>query len=103
LLYRNHCAVCHGLPGQPAPAIARGMFPVPPQLFDPEHTVTDDPAGETFWKAKNGIRLSGMPGFRNSLTDEQLWQVSFLLSHADKLPPDVRQALGAPAGQDPPK
>lgn len=98
--YRHDCAMCHGLPGQPAPEIAKGMFPAPPQLFNAEHMVTDDPAGVTFWKAKNGIRLTGMPGFRNSLTDEQLWQVSFLLSHADKLPADARQALGAPAGQD---
>ena len=103
-IYRQDCAMCHGLPGKPAPAVAQGMFPAPPQLFNPEHMVTDDPAGETFWKAKNGIRLTGMPGFRNSLSDEQLWQVSFLLSHADKLPADSRGALGGPlAGQDPPQ
>lgn len=101
-IYRQDCAACHGLPGKPAPVIARGMFPVPPQLFNHEHMVTDDPVGVTFWKARNGIRLSGMPGFRNSLSDEQIWQVSLLLSHADKLPSDVQQTLGAPLpGQDP--
>ena len=31
-LYKEHCAVCHGLPSQPATAIARGMFPKPPNL-----------------------------------------------------------------------
>ena len=103
-IYRQHCALCHALPGKPAPAVAKGMYPAPPQLFNPEQMVTDDPAGETFWKAKNGIRLSGMPGFRNSLSDEQLWQVSFRLSHADKLPDDVQQVLSASlAGQDPPR
>jgi hypothetical protein len=73
------------------------MFPKPPQFFQ-EHGVTDDPAGETFWKAKNGIRLTGMPGFGASLSEQQLWQVSLLLAHADKLPLSVQKVLGgAPA------
>jgi mono/diheme cytochrome c family protein len=55
--------------------------------------VTDDPPGETFWKAKNGIRLSGMPAFGKSLTEHQLWQVSVMLAATDKLPPAVIQQL----------
>jgi len=65
----------HGLRGRPETAISKGMFPHPPQLFQ-GHGVTDDAAGETYWKVANGIRLSGMPGFEKSLTDTQLWQVS---------------------------
>lgn len=95
-VYRQDCAVCHGLPNQPPPAAAKGMFPLPPQLFQPDEMVTDDPAGVTFWKAKNGIRLSGMPGLHASLSDEQLWQVSLLLANADKLPAAVKQSLAAP-------
>jgi len=94
LLYREHCAVCHGLKGQTETAIAKGMFPKPPQLFQ-GHGVTDDPVGETYWKAKNGIRLTGMPGFGSSLSDQQLWQVSLLLAHAGKLPPGAEKELNA--------
>ena len=83
-IYHDQCAVCHGLTGQPETAIAKGMFPHPPQLFK-GHGVTDDPPGETYWKAANGIRLTGMPGFKTSLTDTQLWQVSLMLANADKL------------------
>ncbi|HMC58879.1 MAG TPA: hypothetical protein VKJ01_06795, partial [Candidatus Solibacter sp.] len=61
--------------------------------------VTDDPAGETYWKVANGIRLTGMPGFSGSLSTEQMWQVSLLLSNADKLPPTVRTALQEPFPQ----
>lgn len=50
------------------------MFPKPPQLFRGKG-VTDDPASETYWKAANGIRLSGMPSFKTKLSDTQLWQV----------------------------
>lgn len=93
-VYREQCAVCHGLTGRPETATAKGMFPKPPQFFQ-GHGVTDDPVGETYWKVKNGIRLTGMPGFGSSLSDQQLWQVSLLLAHADKLPASVQTALGA--------
>lgn len=97
-VYRQNCAVCHGLPGQPETAIAHGMFPTVPQLFKGKG-VTDDPAGVTYWKAANGIRLSGMPGFKGALSDTELWQVSLLLANADKLSPAVKSTLSAPMPQ----
>jgi thiosulfate dehydrogenase len=93
-IYINDCAVCHGLPGREQTAIAKGEFPKPPNLFKGKG-VTDNPAGETYWKVANGIRLTGMPGFSGSLSSEQMWQVSLLLANADKLPPAVRTALQA--------
>ena len=92
-IYTVHCAVCHGLVEGEKTAIANGLFPKPPQLFKPPHGVTDDPVGETYWKVKNGIRLTGMPGFVDSLSDTELWQVSELLLNADKLPAGVRNSL----------
>jgi hypothetical protein len=71
------------------------MFPKPPQFFQ-GHGVTDDPVGETYWKAKNGIRLTGMPGFGTSLSEQQLWQVSLLLAHADKLLPSAEKVVSSP-------
>jgi mono/diheme cytochrome c family protein len=91
-VYKEQCAVCHGLPGASRTAIAAGMFPRPPQLFHGKG-VTDDEPGETYWKVANGIRLTGMPGFRSTLKDDQLWQVSLLLANADKLPDSVKNAL----------
>jgi thiosulfate dehydrogenase len=74
------------------------MFPHAPQLFTAKETVTDDPVGVTYWKVKNGIRLTGMPGFQKALSDQQMWQVAALMASADKLPPDVlRGLLPAPA------
>lgn len=99
-VYKQNCAVCHGLPGEPQSSIAQGMFPKPPELFHGTG-VTDDPAWETYWKAKNGIRLTGMPGFQKSLNDTQLWQVSVLLANADKISPAVKAALAAPPGPPP--
>lgn len=91
-VYKEHCAVCHGLPGVPQTAIAKGMFPKPPKLMEGTG-VTDDPAGETYWKVNGGIRMTGMPGFENTLSTTQMWQVSVLLANADKLPQSVRDSL----------
>ena len=91
-VYKQHCALCHGLPGQPPIDYATTMFPKPPQLFRGKG-VADDPASETYWKAANGIRLSGMPSFKTKLTETQLWQVSELLAHANEIPESVKRVL----------
>src|SRR5258707_13120105 len=72
------------------------MFPKPPELFNGKG-VTDDPAWETYWKAKNGIRLTGMPAFKETLNDTQIWQVSVLLANADKISPAVKAVLTSSA------
>lgn len=93
MVYTHNCAFCHGLlHGKPSVA-GRGMFPHAPQLFTPRGMVTDDPPGVTYWKVKNGIRLTGMPSFEKALTDKQMWQVSVLLHQADKLPPQIAAGL----------
>ena len=94
-IYREHCEVCHGAPGMRQSAIANGMFPKPPHLFRGKG-VTDDPPGETYWKVVNGIRLTGMPGFKGGLNDTQMWQVSLLLANADKISDAVKQQLAPP-------
>src|SRR3954462_7463503 len=93
-VYKEHCAVCHGTPGQPQTAIASGMFPKPPKLMEGKG-VTDDPPGETYWKVAGGIRMTGMPGFQKTLSTTQMWQVSLLVGNADKLPQSVKDSLAA--------
>jgi mono/diheme cytochrome c family protein len=94
-IYRDNCAVCHGLPGMEQSAIAKGMFPQPPHLFRGKG-VTDDEPGETYWKVANGIRLTGMPAFKPPLSDTQAWQVSLLLANADKISDAVKEQLKPP-------
>jgi len=94
--YKQNCAFCHGVPGQPPSAISKGMFPDPPQLFEKKDMMTDDPEGETFWKVTHGIRLSGMPGFSSTLSDTERWQVTTLVAHADRLSPAVHAELVKP-------
>jgi thiosulfate dehydrogenase len=66
------------------------MYPHAPLLFKGTG-VTDDPPGESYWKAANGIRLTGMPSFKVILTDTQLWQVAQLVAHADAIPDSAKR------------
>jgi mono/diheme cytochrome c family protein len=91
-VYKEQCAVCHGLPEQPSPAIADSMFPHATLMFKGKG-VTDDPPTESYWKAANGIRLSGMPSFKGALTDTQLWQVAQFVANTDKLPDSAKKVL----------
>ena len=115
-IYKKNCAVCHGLPDQPAPAIANAMFPPAPQLLAPPPMRKPggpppgfggpkQPGGPgrggprregDFWRVKNGIRLTGMPSFENTLSDEQIWQVLAVLEKRRDMPPDLKAEL---AGQ----
>ena len=102
-VYSDRCAVCHGFHGKPS-AIGARMFPAAPPLWEKHKNndavgVSDDPPGETYWKVANGIRLTGMPAFNQTLTETEMWQVSLLLANADKpLPPEV---LSLVSGQPP--
>jgi thiosulfate dehydrogenase len=93
-VYKENCAGCHGLPGEPKTAVAQGMYPAPPQLFHGVG-VTDDEAWESYWKVENGIRMTGMPGFKGQLTEPQIWQVVVLVKNADKISAAVRSELAA--------
>jgi mono/diheme cytochrome c family protein len=88
MVYKENCAACHGVPGEDVP-YAKWMYPVAPQLFK-KHAkgnvvgVSDDEPGETYWKVKNGIRLTGMPAFQHVLSDEDMWDVTLLVKNADQ-------------------
>jgi mono/diheme cytochrome c family protein len=95
-LYSKNCAVCHGVPDAPKTAIAEGMAPKPPQLFK-GMGVTDDEAWESYWKIEGGIRMTGMPGFKDRLSETQIWQLAVLVKNADKISTAVKAELaGAP-------
>jgi thiosulfate dehydrogenase len=86
-LYGQHCALCHGAATGTASAspVANGEYPRPPQLAT--DGVEDDADGVTYWKIRHGIRLTGMPSWKGSLTDQQIWTLALFLKHMDKLPP----------------
>ena len=89
-LYSQNCAVCHGGPDGRPSLIASGLYQKAPQLA--KDGVEDDPDGKPYWFIKHGVRLTGMPSFGSSLSDQQVWQLVLFLKHMDALPPAAAKA-----------
>jgi thiosulfate dehydrogenase len=83
-LYKANCAVCHGASDGKRSSIADGLYQEPPQFAKDD--VTDDPIEVTYWKITHGIRFTGMPSFKKTLTDDQRWAIAAFLRHQDSLP-----------------
>ena len=93
-IYLKRCAECHGEPTQPESRLAKTLYPPPPQF------ITDAPdmeENENYYIIVHGVRWTGMPGWKNVLTDQQIWQIVAFLSHMDKLPPAVQSVFQSSA------
>jgi thiosulfate dehydrogenase len=87
-VYDANCRVCHGGSDGVATSIANGLTPKAPQLA--KDGVDDDPVEMSYWKVAHGIRFTGMPAFRGSLAEPQMWQVALFVAHLNALPPRAR-------------
>ena len=78
--YDEMCVVCHGAPGVEAGEARAGLNPKPPLLAE---TKEDLPPGEVFWVVKHGIKMTGMPAWGPTHSDDVIWA---LVAFVDKLP-----------------
>lgn len=82
--YDEMCTGCHLAPGMPENEMRPGLNPKPPVLASGR---SGNPAIQ-FWVVKHGIKMTGMPAWGTTHTDEEIWDiVAFLqvlprLSHA---------------------
>lgn len=84
-LYRESCVVCHGLVGYGDGPAAEDLRPKPADLT--ARHANDHTAGDLYWWLSYGVRQTAMPGFADSYTEEERWDlVNFLraLSSAER-------------------
>ena len=75
------CVHCHGAPGLEWSKFSEGLRPDPPDL---KKVAPDREARELFWVVKNGIKMTGMPGFGLiKVPDQEIWAIAAFLK---KLP-----------------
>ena len=86
-LYTMHCALCHGGLDRKASALSESFYPPAPHLVTEP---PDDPEWHIFYTIRTGIRYTGMPAWDKTLTEPDMWKITMLLSHLDKLPPSVQ-------------
>ncbi len=94
-IYQANCAGCHGDIDHPRAALADALYPRAPQFVE---DAPDMLAYQNFYIVQHGIRLSGMPAWGQSLSEQQMWQVTMFLSHMDRLPAEVSEQWKAEAG-----
>ncbi len=70
--YRTMCVACHGAPGVKIGELGRGLNPDPPELTE---AAGDWKPNELFWITKNGVRMSGMPAWGVTHSDEEIWAI----------------------------
>jgi len=94
--YRENCVMCHGAPGVAAGELSKGLNPHAPSLAK-EDDMSD---GELFWTVKHGIRMTPMPAFGPTHTDEEIWKIVAAIRHLPDLSQQERDSLRAPAGEE---
>jgi mono/diheme cytochrome c family protein len=94
-IYQANCSNCHGDIGHPRGMFADALYPRAPQFME---DAPDMPESQNFYIIQHGIRMSGMPAWKQSLSEQQMWQVTAFLNHMDKLPPHVSTAWKTEAG-----
>jgi mono/diheme cytochrome c family protein len=103
--YHEMCAVCHGAPGIEMSEIGQGLNPTPPELAGEggeerieEEEEEDEEAAEAFWVVKNGIKMTGMPSFGVTHSDEEIWAIVAFLERMRHLSPEEYQRMVQEAG-----
>jgi thiosulfate dehydrogenase len=85
-LYKTDCASCHGDPSDRKPIVGSSFYPPAPRFME---DAPDMPENENFYIVKHGIRFTGMPGWENIVSDDQIWKLTAFLSRMGELPPSV--------------
>ena len=98
VLYDSLCTSCHLAPGLSKTDLSRGLYPKPPQLA----YGTDLSPAREFWIIKHGLKLTGMPAWGRTHSDEQVWDVvAFLKKIPDLDPAGYDAAVKSAQAQNP--
>jgi len=87
--FSHYCVACHGMDGQNTgvPFADHISPPIPSLASRDVQSYTD---GQLKWILDNGIWPSGMPGSKDTLSDDELWSIIRYLRH---LPPAGSQGV----------
>lgn len=92
--YDAMCTACHLAPGMAENEMRPGMNPKPPVLWRMKH----GDAAEQFWIIKHGIKMTGMPAWGVTHSDEEIWNMVAFLQKLPQLSPAQYKAVVASGG-----
>lgn len=79
--YDSMCSSCHLSPGIRNSELSAGLYPRPPDLTQ---VPLENPA-RSFWVIKHGIKMTGMPAWGASHSDEEIWELVAFIQQLQKL------------------
>ena len=82
-VFLGSCAQCHGTDGHGDTNIGRNMAPPAMDLSSSHVQHWSD--AELFWIIKNGIRLTGMPAWQSSISDDDTWKLARFIHHLPRV------------------
>jgi len=85
------CRYCHGAPGYSPVEFAQGLYPRPPELTAERVRKRHDT--ELYWIIKNGIKMTGMPGFGLTHGEEEVLGMLVFLKRVPSLQPAQYDAM----------
>jgi mono/diheme cytochrome c family protein len=88
--FQEYCVHCHGAPGVETHEWASGMVPNPPEL---SKAVSQWSQREIFWIVKHGIKMTGMPAFGDSESDETIRNITAFVDRMEGMSPEKYSAL----------
>ena len=89
--FHEMCEICHGAPGVKTSELAKGLNPDAPDLSESAEEMT---AAELFWVTKNGVKMTGMPSWGKTHTDEKIWDmVAFMKTLPGMTAEDYRRLV----------
>lgn len=86
--FHEMCRLCHGAPGFERREFAEGLYPSPPSLDSDKIQKELGHAG-LLWVITNGLKMTGMPSFSKTHTDEQIGDIVAFVEHLPDLGPKV--------------
>lgn len=96
--FQDTCRLCHGAPGIAPSEFAQGLYPSPPDLASSDlHQEMND--SEIFWIIKNGLKMTGMPSFGVTHSDQEIWDIVAFIDRLSTLQPDQYKAIVKEADQ----
>ena len=89
------CTSCHGGPGVMWAKFSDGLRPDPPDLKD---AIKDLTPAQIFWVIRNGINMTGMPGFGLvDVPDQEIWTITAFVKNLPGVSEDDYKAWTAEA------
>jgi mono/diheme cytochrome c family protein len=93
--YNEMCAGCHGSPRTGQTEFSKNLNPSAPYLVD---GLKEADPKELFWITKNGIRMTGMPAWGKTHSDEKIWAIVAFMKTLPDMSAEEYQKMEEPSG-----